>query len=511
MNAVIASDTYARDLIETFERNATEAFVSTLKGRSRVAISSRSVAGIGGGLILAFGLIDKANAQAAGGGGGRPAGPPAPPFAPSAYVRIAPDGKVTLYSKNPEIGQGIKTAFGLILAEELDAKWSDVTVEQAPINAAVYGTQFAGGSLSIPMNWDVLRQAGAGARSMLIAAAAQEWNVPASECTASEGVITHAASNRSFGYGQVADKAASMPLPDPKQLKLKGKGEYKLLGRRHTQVDNIHIVQGHPLYGVDVQVPNMKVAAFQKCPAVGGKVASANLDEIKKLPGVVDAFIVTGTGKPTEVMPGVAIIANNTWAAFSAKKKLKVVWDESAASKDSWKQISAKAKDLSKQPVGALPVGRTVGDVETAMKGGKTVESFYTFNFVSHRRSSRRTAPPGTRRMRPAIARDLGADADSGRRPYARRAGLRHRSRKVDTAPDARRRRLRPSAHERQRRRGGVHLEAGRRHSREADVHARGRHGVRLLPAGRLPCVQGERRCERQAGRVELAHDHLHR
>jgi isoquinoline 1-oxidoreductase beta subunit len=385
MNAVINSDSYARDLIATFEQNATEAFALTLKGPVSRRNFLKVSAGIGGGLILAFGLVDKANAQAAGGGGGgRPPGPPAPPFAPSAYVRIAPDGRITLYSKNPEIGQGIKTAFGLILAEELDAKWSDVTVEQSPINAAVYGTQFAGGSLSIPMNWDTLRQAGAGAKAMLIAAAAQEWNVPASECTAADSVVTHATSRRSMGYGQLADRAAAMPLPDPKALKLKGKGEYKLLGRRHTQVDNIHIVQGHPLYGVDVQVPGMKIAAFQKCPAVGGKVASANLDEIKALPGVVDAFVVTGTGKPTEVMPGVAIIADNTWAAFSAKKKLKIVWDESQASKDSWKGLSAQAKKLGQQPTGALPIGRLVGDVDAQLASGKTVESFYTFNFVSH-------------------------------------------------------------------------------------------------------------------------------
>jgi isoquinoline 1-oxidoreductase beta subunit len=219
---------------------------------------------------------------------------------------------------------------------------------------------------------------------MLVAAAAEQWGVQASECTTSGSVITHAASRRSVGYGQVAERAAAMPLPDPATLKLKGKGEYKLLGRRHTQVDNIHIVQGHPLYGVDVRVPGMKIAAFQKCPAVGGKVASANLDEIRALPGVVDAFVVTGTGKPTEVMPGVAIIADDTWAAFSAKKKLKVVWDESEASKDSWKAISAQARRLGRQPVGALPVGRAVGDVERALQTGRTVEAFYAYHFVSH-------------------------------------------------------------------------------------------------------------------------------
>lgn len=386
MNAVIDSDSYARELIASFERKAGEAQAHAPGGPVSRRHFLKVSAGVGGGLVLGFALMGKAGAQAAGGGaGGRPPAPPPPPFAPGAYVRIAPDGKVTLFSKNPEIGQGIKTAFGLILAEELDADWAKVSIEQAPIDAAVYGpAQFAGGSLSIPMNWDLLRQAGAGARAMIVAAAAQEWNVPASELTTAEGVVSHAATRRSLGYGQLADKAAAMPLPDPQALQLKGRGEYKLLGRRHTGVDNIHIVQGHPLFGIDVQVPGMKIAAFQKCPAVGGKVAAANLDEIRALPGVVDAFIVTGTGKPTEVMPGVAIIANDTWAAFSAKKRLKIVWDESEASKDSWQAISARAKELGRQAVGAQTLGKPVGDVDAALRGGRSVEAFYTFNFVSH-------------------------------------------------------------------------------------------------------------------------------
>src|SRR5690606_21188385 len=141
---------------------------------------------------------DKAQAGAPGGFG-------APqPLRPDAYVKIAADGKITLYSKNPEIGQGIKTAFGMILAEELDAKWTDVTVEQAPVDAGIYPMQLAGGSLSIPWAYDMLRQSGAAARAMLVAAAAQEWGVPASEITTSESVVTHAASRRSMSYGQLA-------------------------------------------------------------------------------------------------------------------------------------------------------------------------------------------------------------------------------------------------------------------------------------------------------------------
>jgi isoquinoline 1-oxidoreductase subunit beta len=382
MKTVLHNEYYPPEIIDQLERESL-----TAAGVTGNSVSRRSfmqvTAGVGGGLVLAIGFgAGTAEAQQA--AAARPPGPPpGPPFNPSAYVRIAPTGKITLLSKNPEIGQGIKTAFGVILAEELDAKWSDVTVEQSPINAAVYGPQFAGGSLSIPMAYDTLRRAGAGARTMLVAAAAKQWNVPEAEITTSDSVVTHTASRRSMSYGQLATAAAAMPAPNPQQLKLKERKDWKLMGKRTTGVDNLQLVTGKSLFGVDVQLPNMKVAVFQKCPAVGGKVASANLDEIRKLPGVTDAFILEGTGLPTEVMPGVAIVANSTWSAFSAKKKLKITWDEASASKDSWTKLSAKAKEFAKQDQGEK-VLKTVGDVEGALKAGKVVESFYTFGFISH-------------------------------------------------------------------------------------------------------------------------------
>jgi len=372
------------ELIRRFDTFSAEA--SAVSAQAHLAVNRRSflklAGGAGGGLVLGVfgGLSDGAQAQQS--QAARPAAPPAPPFEPSAYVRIAPDGKITLLSKNPEIGQGIKTAFGLILAEELDAKWSDVTVDQAPIDAKVYGAQFAGGSLSIPMNWNVLRQAGAGARAMLVAAAAKQWKVPDSEITTSDSTVMHVPSSRRLGYGELANAAAAMPVPDPTQLKLKARKDYKLLGRRFTGVDNPKLVVGQPLFGIDVQLPGMSVAVFEKCPATGGRAISANLDEIKKMPGVQDAFIVEGTGKPTECMPGVAIVARNTWSAFAAKRQLEVVWDETNASKDSWTDFIAKARALSKKP-GADTV-RTIGDVDSVFASGKTVEAFYTFGFVSH-------------------------------------------------------------------------------------------------------------------------------
>lgn len=301
----------------------------------------------------------------------------------NAFIRIAPDNKITVYSKAPEIGQGIKTAFGLIIAEELDADWNHVVVEQADYNPKVYGYQGCGGSTSIPRAWDQLRQAGAGAKAMLIAAAAKKWNVPAAEITAQDSMVSHAASGKTATYGSLAIAAAKMPVPDPASLKLKTRAEYKLLGRRHRGVDDPKIVTGKPLFGSDVRLPGMTYANFTKCPAVGGKVRSFNMAEIKALPGIVDAFAVAGTGKQTECMPGVAIIATNTWAAFQAKAKLKVDWDESEASKDSTAELSARAQQIAD----AFPEkpDDDVGDVDKAFKNAaKTVDAYYEYGFASH-------------------------------------------------------------------------------------------------------------------------------
>jgi isoquinoline 1-oxidoreductase beta subunit len=341
--------------------------------------------GAAGGLVLGLSMGASGDAQAQ-------AGPPSRPFAPGAFVRVAPDGKITLISKNPEIGQGIKTGFGVILAEELDAKWSDVTVQQAEVNAAVYGMQFAGGSLSIPRAWDELRYAGAGARAMLVAAAAQQWGVPASELTTADSTVIHAASGREAGYGSLATAAAALPVPDIRSITLKARKDYKLIGKRFTGVDNPAIVTGKPLFALDVQLPGMRYASIEKCPSVGGKAKSFNADEIKRLPGIIDAFIVEGTPPVDDVMktgvlPGVAVIGKSTWAVFSARKALKVEWDTTTASKDSWATFVQQARALSKKPQGDTVV-KAKGDVDKAFAPGdakaKTVEAFYQYGFVSH-------------------------------------------------------------------------------------------------------------------------------
>ncbi len=328
----------------------------------------------GGGLVLAF-RLDTGTARA------EEVHPDASETL-NAFVRIAPDNTVTIYSKGPEIGQGIKTAFGLIIAEELDADWKMVKVEQAPVNPKVYGSQSAGGSTSIPRGWDQLRQAGATARAMLISAGAKQWNVPASECTAADSMVWHKASGRSATYGSLAKAASAEAVPDAKTLTLKTRAEYKLMGKRVGGVDNLKIVTGKPMFGIDVQMPGMVYASYLKCPAVGGKVKTANLDEIKKMPGIVDAFVLDGTGNPGELMSGVAVVAKSTWQAFKGKEALKVEWDESSASTDSSTQAAARAKELcAKMPEPT----NNVGDVDGAFAAaGKVVEAAYEYAMVSH-------------------------------------------------------------------------------------------------------------------------------
>jgi len=365
-----SSDAYVQEMLRAAEAQST---VSSISRRTFLKVTGL----VGGGLVLAFYVGEHATALADGKAKAKEI-----TFAPNAFLRISPDGTIVLYSKAPEIGQGIKTAFPMIIAEELDADWSQVRVEQAPINPAVYGRQSAGGSRSIPMSWDQLRRAGAIGRAMMVSAAAKQWSVSEAECTTANSTVFHKASNRKLTYGSLAAAAAELPVPDAKQLTLKDRKNFTLLGKRIGGVDNHAVVTGQPLFGIDQVVPGMQYAVFEKCPAVGGKVVAANLDEIRKLPGVKQAFIVTGTGKPTEVMPGVAILANSTWAAMSARRQLKVTWDEGTASKDSWTGYVEQAKKLAAQA--GPETLRNTGDVDKVFAAAKPVEAFYTYPFVAH-------------------------------------------------------------------------------------------------------------------------------
>ncbi len=337
----------------------------------------------GGGLVIGFHLRGAGSAfgaETAGEANETPAGD----FIPGAYIRIAPSGRITLVSKNPECGQGIKTSLPMVVAEELGADWKDVTVEQADLTPAYMTPWYgAGGSTSTPNHYDLFRRAGATARTMLITAAARTWKVPESECYAEGSAIHHRPTGRTLTYGALVAKAALLPVPDESSVRLKDPSDFRLMGKRIPGVDNPRILTGQPLFGIDMKLPGMLYAVYEKCPVFGGRPTSANLDRIKSIPGVRDAFILAGTDNVNGLMPGVAIVATSTWAAFSARQKLRVNWDEGKTAAESWDDFVAKAQEISQQP-GATQLRRD-GDVAAGLRGAAhVVEATYTYPFISH-------------------------------------------------------------------------------------------------------------------------------
>lgn len=339
----------------------------------------------GGGFLL--GLVPKAQLKAQGPPGANQ------PLSPADFVSIAPDGTATLVAKNQELGQGTLNLLPMMIAEELDVDWKAVRVVRSGVGPK-YGGQITGGSSATPMNWNPMRQIGAAARQMLIAAAAQTWSVAPEECSTASGIVYHKASNRSLSYGELASKAAAMPVPAFASLKLKDPKDYKIIGKSTLGVESKDIITGKPVFGIDVTVPGMLYAAFEKTPVLGGKVVSANLDVVKSLKGVKHAFVIEGKPSPNDYPnylfdgpgfeAGVAIVADSWWAAQSARKKLEVKWDLGKWAAQDSDANAKKADELAKQP--AARTLRSDGNTEAVLKRDdvKVVEARYVFPFIAH-------------------------------------------------------------------------------------------------------------------------------
>jgi isoquinoline 1-oxidoreductase beta subunit len=336
----------------------------------------------GGGVMLGLATEHQAVAQGRG-------GPPQAPPDPHNYIKVAADGTVTIMAKNPEVGQGVKTMLPMLIAEELDVDWKHVKIEQADYNEAKYNMQSAGGSTATPMNFMPMRQVGAAGRALFIMAAAQTWKVPEAECTTASGRVMHKPSDRSVGYGELAAKVAALPAPNLADLKLKDPADYKIIGHTQPATDLHDILTGKPVYTIDMKLPGMQFAVFERCPVLGGKVASANLDDIKKMPGIKNAFVVDrpevpalGTRVP-DLVSGVAILGETWWHAQKARQALKVTWNEGPNAAGSSTAFKQRADELSKQA--PMSTNRKDGDYDTAIKGAAhVVEAAYSYPFISH-------------------------------------------------------------------------------------------------------------------------------
>ncbi len=338
--------------------------VTTSTSTSRRSFLKAGIAA-GGALLLGFRIPFAASAaeQAQG------------VFAPNAFIRIDPQGAITLLMPQAEMGQGIYTALAMILAEELDAKWDQVSVEASPPSDKLYGNpifqiQATGGSTSVRAFWTPLRKAGAGARAILIDAAARRWKVEPSSCTAAEGEVLHAASGRKLSYGALTGEASALTPPaDPP---LKAVADFKIVGKPLQRLDTPDKVNGKALYGIDAMPPGVKFATLAACPVFGGKVGHVDDSKAKQVAGVRQVLVFDDF---------VAVVADHMWAAKRGLAALDITWDEGAhaqlSSADIWKQLRAASEK-------AGVVAKTVGDAAKTLASGTRIDAAYEMPFLAH-------------------------------------------------------------------------------------------------------------------------------
>ena len=292
---------------------------------------------------------------------------------PNAFIRIAPDDTVTIFLKHSEMGQGISTSLPMVIAEELECDWKNVRCEHAPADLAyahtVFGIQMTGGSTSTWESFDQLRTAGAAAREMLVAAAAGQWGVPAAECQAENGVVTHG--DRRARYGELADAAEKLPVPQ--SPKLKDPKDWKLLGRPMHRLDSPEKITGKAEFGMDVRRPGLLTALVARSPFFGGKARGVRAEKAKAVPGVVDVI---------EIPSGIAVVAESFWAARQGRDALEVDWD---AGRIAGHSTAAQREDYQKRSRTDGPVAATKGDAKAALaKAAQQVEAEYEVPYLAH-------------------------------------------------------------------------------------------------------------------------------
>jgi isoquinoline 1-oxidoreductase beta subunit len=300
----------------------------------------------------------------------------AAPTMMNAFIRIAPDNTVTVLSKHLEMGQGVYTGLATIVAEELDADWAQIRAEGAPADAKLYNNlafgpvQGTGGSTAIANSWDQLRKAGATARALLVAAAAEQWKVPAAEIVVNKGVVSHK-SGKKASFGQLAAKAATMT--PPAEVQLKDPARFQYIGKSVARLDSRAKSNGTAQFTIDVKLPGMLTALLQRAPLFGATVKSFDATKAKAVSGVVDVV---------QISNGVAVVAKNFWAASKGREALVIEWDETNAEKRGSDQIMAEYKELAKKP--GLPA-RKEGNVDEAFaKAAKVIEATYDFPYLAH-------------------------------------------------------------------------------------------------------------------------------
>jgi isoquinoline 1-oxidoreductase subunit beta len=332
----------------------------------------------GGGLLLGFSMAAVTPPQAGKTviGGDADEAPQAGVFAPNAFIQIDRSGMVTLVMPKVEMGQGVYTSIPMLIAEELEVPLESVTLDHAPPDEKLFmdpllGGQLTGGSTSIRYAWEPMRRAGATARTLLVAAAAQQWQVDPASCHAERGEVVHPTSNRRVGYGELVDTAAQLPVPQ--NVPLKNPTDFKLIGTAVKRLDSPEKVDGTAQFGFDVRLPNMVYAAIANCPVFGGSLASVDDTNARKIPGVRQVVKLDNA---------VAVIGDHTWAAKRGVAALDIRWSEGAGANLSMRQI---VDDLANAAQRDGAVARKEGDVGTAFPNAKTrVDAVYQQPFLAH-------------------------------------------------------------------------------------------------------------------------------